>query len=94
MTKEDAIKIIRKYECNKEHYDACEMIIKAVEQEPKKGHWVYLYTHLGCDACKCSECGVHNLFTINDLSRYNYCFGCGAKMESGVLVRESEVEEK
>ena len=32
MTKEDAIKLIRKYECNKEHYEACEMAIKTLEQ--------------------------------------------------------------
>ena len=32
MTKEDAIKLIRKYECNKDHYEACEMAIKALEQ--------------------------------------------------------------
>ena len=42
MTREetDAIKIIRKYECNKEHYDACEMLIKKLEQpqEPKTGY--------------------------------------------------------
>ena len=34
MTKEEAIKIIRKYECNKEHYEACEMAIKALQAEP------------------------------------------------------------
>ena len=35
MTREEAIKIIRHYECNSEHYEACEMAIKALEQEPK-----------------------------------------------------------
>lgn len=36
MTREErekAIEIIRKYECNAEHYEACEAIIKASEQE-------------------------------------------------------------
>ena len=33
MTKEEAIKVIRKYECNKEHYESCETAIKALEQE-------------------------------------------------------------
>ena len=32
MTKEQAIKIIRRYECNSEHYEACEIAIKALEQ--------------------------------------------------------------
>jgi len=34
MTKEEAIEIIRRYECNSEHYEACEMAIQALEQEP------------------------------------------------------------
>jgi len=34
MTREEAIEIIRRYECNSEHYEACEMAIKALEQEP------------------------------------------------------------
>lgn len=37
MTREErekAIEIIRKYECNTEHYEACEAIIKASEQQP------------------------------------------------------------
>lgn len=31
MTREEAIKIIRQYECNSEHYEACEMAIKSLE---------------------------------------------------------------
>ena len=34
MTREEAIELIRRYERNSEHYDACEMAIKALEQEP------------------------------------------------------------
>jgi hypothetical protein len=33
MTREEAIEIIRRYECNTEHYEACEMAIQALEQE-------------------------------------------------------------
>ena len=36
MTREEAIDIIRQYECCKEHCEACEMAIKALSQEPTK----------------------------------------------------------
>ena len=32
MTNKEAIDIIRRYECNSEHFEACEMAIKALEQ--------------------------------------------------------------
>lgn len=35
MTREEAIDIIRQYECCKEHYEACEMAIQALSQEPQ-----------------------------------------------------------
>ena len=34
MTREEAIDIIRQYECCKEHYEACEMAIQALEMQP------------------------------------------------------------
>ena len=34
MTREEAIDIIRQYECCKEHIEACEMAISALEQQP------------------------------------------------------------
>ena len=34
MTREEAIDIIRQYECCKEHCEACEMAISALEQQP------------------------------------------------------------
>lgn len=60
MTKEEAIKLIRKYECNKDHYEACEMAIKALESEdvfdkiraeiedlmPPLGNWMYEEGHI------------------------------------------------
>ena len=45
MTREKAIEIIRRYECNSEHYEACEMAIKALEQEP-------------CDDCISREAAI------------------------------------
>lgn len=60
--------------------EACGMAIKALEQEPKTGHWI--------DGV-CSECGY-----IGDEEvfggKFKYCPNCGAKM---VGSQESEVEE-
>ena len=36
MTNDEAIEIIRRYECNSEHYEACEMAIKALSAEPRE----------------------------------------------------------
>ena len=52
---------------------------KALEQEPKTGHWIII------DDCekfmaKCSECG--KIVDSRMTSKYLYCPNCGAKMES------------
>jgi len=83
MTSEEAIKYLKKMkdECNdtfhKVRYvtreEALDMAIKALEQEPKTGHWIdhqedrWIYA-------QCSECG-----TVHD-TQTNYCPNCGAKM--------------
>ena len=47
------------------------MAIKALEQEPRKGHWIpYLKEGL---IVKCSEC--KSRYTLG----YNFCPNCGAK---------------
>ena len=48
--------------------------IKALEQEPKTGHWIY-HENGHWNYAKCSECK-----TIHD-SRSNYCPFCGAGMD-------------
>ena len=51
-------------------------IIEALEQEPRKGHWIRRNAFLV--PWKCSECNYES-------ERYeNYCPNCGAKMESEV----------
>lgn len=81
MTREEAIGIIRKYECCSEHYEACEMAIKALEEpEWETGHWtnIQIDKH-GYGSADCSLCGctVHNNFS----AVVNYCPNCGAEME-------------
>ena len=53
---------------------AYDMAIKALEQEPKTGHWIP--SHIPESILdECSECGFScGAFT------FNYCPNCGAKM--------------
>ena len=62
--------------------DAIDMAIKALEQEPKIGHWVHSEY---CDYC--SECGCDIPAYIIDWKWHKdvevkYCPQCGSKMES------------
>jgi hypothetical protein len=86
--RENAIKVIRNFDLNnskvnsllfsaEEITNAFDMIIKALEQEPKTGHWIII------DDCekfiaKCSECG--RIEDSRMISKYPYCH-CGAKMQ-------------
>ena len=69
--------------------DVTETIIKALEQEPKRGHWISHREHCEMNNLRpsglgsyfwCSECdcGIDskNFSRVN----YNYCPNCGAKM--------------
>ena len=80
MTKEEAIEKL-KY-CKSVHNGsfgaALKIAIKALEQEPKTGHWIDK---------KCSACGCKSMM---GLCIENYCANCGAKM---VKQQESEDEE-
>lgn len=75
MTREEAIKVLNMVEAHGLADEAKKMAIKALEQEPKTGHWIdhqegrWIYA-------KCSECG-----TVHD-TQTNYCPNCGAKMEA------------
>lgn len=71
------------------------MVVKALEQEKKIGHWIehpeietsapeYLMFY------ECSECGNKQCFCIADTRRRNYCGVCGSRM---VGSQESEVSE-
>jgi hypothetical protein len=59
--------------------ESLDMAIKALEPEPKTGHWImtndYLTTAYGSvDYVKCSCCGE------DSLEEGNYCPNCGAEM--------------
>lgn len=46
--------------------------IKALEHEPKTGHWID--TDEGFSPCECSEC------KLVEFKRSKYCPNCGARM--------------
>ena len=61
-------------------------LLKALEQEPKTGHWIYMGNgHNGLH--KCSECGEKRKM-FDGLEKY--CVSCGARM---VEPQESEDKE-
>lgn len=59
--------------------------IKALEQEPKRGHWINKSRRsasgISFVASECSCCGKKTLFNCDEFL-YRYCPNCGAKMES------------
>jgi uncharacterized OB-fold protein len=81
MTRKQAIRELKiqfvgEYDRQREAKD---MAIKALEQEPRKGHWImtsdYLTTAYGSvDYVKCSCCGE------DSLEEGDYCPNCGADM--------------
>ena len=84
MTREEAIKWFRRNPFYHKDHKPFNMAIKALEQEPKTGHWIPLgnYDDWGNErSYKCSECG--------DVDTYpdNYCPNCGVRM---VETQESE----
>ena len=59
--------------------DVTETIIKALEQESRKGKWEKISKINNRIWCKCSLC--QNEFEWNTkFGTYNYCPNCGAKM--------------
>ena len=65
------------YRITEQDFEAFDMAIKALEQEPKTGHWILDETDnsITCDKCGC-------LIWANDISNgeAHYCPNCGAKM--------------
>ena len=58
----------------REFDEAKQIVIEALEQQPKRGYWLEAKEE---DPCwyRCSECG--RLYDLDE----NYCPNCGARME-------------
>ena len=88
MTNDDAVNIIKmgldnnSIDCfDIKQYMAIDMAIKALEQEPKTGHWIERNDD-HYDWYECSECGygAEGEITMEGGVRFNYCPNCGADM--------------
>lgn len=66
----------------REKQEALEMAIKALEQEPKIGHWLRMsdLSEQEDDRYKCSRCGnvVHHTNKMNLYTFNNWCGRCGS----------------
>lgn len=62
--------------------DAIDIAVKALEQEPKTGHWVKegVVDGNGNRTCRCSECGHRDIQAETQI--VPYCWWCGAKMQN------------
>ena len=81
MTREEAIMVLKNEQphCGKKalfpeekKYEAYDVAIKALEHEPKTGHWID--TDEGFSPCECSEC------KLVEFKKSKYCPNCGARM--------------
>lgn len=86
MTREEAIRCLSVHSStngsglctDKQHYEAKQIAIKALEQEPKTGHW----TKSKDGYMRCDQCGSRG-----SAIKARFCHHCGAKM---VELKESE----
>lgn len=88
MTREEAIRIFQRwidrdselqYADREENTELYKIAIKALEEQPKTGHWkrvsIDKYVQHAMAFYRCSECD-------NDIiGEHNYCPNCGAKMQ-------------
>ena len=78
MTNQEAIKELEYVKKQTGYADiALDLAIKALEQQPKTGHWIR-QTDDYHDYYECEYCGI--AVGLDDIR--NYCPNCGAKMES------------
>ena len=76
MTNKEAIEELKKVDTLDMPARLCEahyMAIKALEQEPKAGHWIDMDE--GFSPCECSECGSVEFI------KSKYCPNCGCAMK-------------
>ena len=93
MTNKEAVKLLEKGSLAygeveaKAFCEAYDMAIKALEGQPKTGHWIEVAKYSdGKHKIECSECGNYifdrgHANSQNVKDKYKYCPNCGAKME-------------
>lgn len=91
MTREEARTIVQRkcrdferFGANPAIIEALDMAIKALEQEPKTGHWIkYSIPRCGEQHYKCTSCGYYiNFGQWGELytKEFKYCPNCGCRM--------------
>lgn len=90
MTREEAAKVCQsiKFILDNEDYseeveEALDMAIEALEQEPKRGHWI-IEIDTGEEMLRCSECDnrvIKKWYRMAVGTDANKCPYCGARME-------------
>ena len=77
------------YDDTKYHEEHGEVIVdkdvwedtkRALEQEPKTGHWIPIYQGDKIINYRCSECELGDTNGSTNLYGWNYCRRCGARM--------------
>ena len=84
MAREEAIEMLKKDKEQRGNCfisDAIDMAIKALEQEPKTGHWIRGHHGFGCSNCHKSIEGEWD-DNIDDITGTLFCPNCGVRMES------------
>lgn len=79
MTREEAISFLqvdKQYQDIKDYREALDIAIKALEQEPKTGHWIVEVWN-NKEHHTCSVCQI----VVDYEPCYHYCPYCGAKLE-------------
>ena len=69
MTDKEAIDIIRRYECNSEHFEACEMAIQALEYDDAKYHEEHGEVIVDKDVWEDAKKALENTDTLADGDR-------------------------
>lgn len=88
MTREEAVKAIKSH-CYFANLvpagkEALDMAIKALEQEPKTGHWIKEFNDLeGETKFICSSCKEYQPFETD------FCYHCGSDNRGRTIVKES-----
>lgn len=82
MTREEAIKMLKSKmdghtDTSYEWAETVRMAIKALEQEPRKGHWEHDRVNVRCSNC---GRGYKDAFGRTSAITYNFCPNCGADM--------------
>ena len=94
MTREEAKRVLEfdlDHKHNNESKEALRMAIKALEQEPKTGHWIEQIDHEeNCRTLICSNCDRPALHDEDSIWKHKFCPHCGAKM---IELQESEDKE-